>query len=96
MKKKAKGMAKGGIKSKGMAMGGLKTPTAQQTGVKKLPKEVRNNMGYMNKGGDMKAKGMAKGGMKKKAYAKGGRVAMYNQGGMISNTGTLNTGIKKG
>ena len=29
-------------------------------------------------------------------YAKGGRVAMYNQGGMISNTGTLNTGIKKG
>jgi hypothetical protein len=83
-------------KAKGMAMGGLKTPTAQQTGVKKLPKEVRNNMGYMNKGGDMKAKGMAKGGMKKKAYAKGGRVAMYNQGGMISNTGTLNTGIKKG
>jgi len=106
MKKKAKGMAKGGMKSKGMAIGGLKTPTAQQTGVKKLPKEVRNNMGYMNKGGDMKAKGMAKGGMKakgmakggmkKKAYAKGGRVAMYNQGGMISNTGTLNTGIKKG
>ena len=96
MKKKAKGMAKGGMKAKGMAMGGLKTPTAQQTGVKKLPKEVRNNMGYMNKGGDMKAKGMAKGGMKKKAYAKGGRVDMYNQGGIISNTGTLNTGIKKG
>ena len=96
MKKKAKVMANGGMKAKGMAMGGLKTPTAQQTGVKKLPKEVRNNMGYMNKGGDMKAKGMAKGGMKKKAYAKGGRVAMYNQGGMISNTGTLNTGIKKG
>ena len=74
MKKKAKGMAKGGMKAKGMAMGGLKTPTAQQTGVKKLPKEVRNNMGYMNKGGDMKAKGMAKGGMKAKGMAKGGRV----------------------
>ena len=71
-------------KAKGMAMGGLKTPTAQQTGVKKLPKEVRNNMGYRNKGGDMKAKGMAKGGMmKKKGYAKGGKVMTYNLGGMV-------------
>jgi len=66
MKKKAKGMAKGGMKAKGMARGG------------------------------MKSKGMAKGGMKKKAYAKGGKVAMYNQGGMVSHTGTLNTGIRKG
>ena len=32
--------------------------------------------------------------MKKKAYAKGGRVAMYNQGGMVKSTGTMNTGIK--
>ena len=49
----------------------------------------------MAKGG-MKKKGMAKGGamMKKKAYAKGGRVAMYNQGGMVKSTGTMNTGIK--
>ena len=27
--------------------------------------------------------------------AKGGKVAMYNEGGMIKNTGSLNTGIKK-
>ena len=52
----------------------------------------------------MKKKGFAKkkpvkkmmggGAMKKKAYAKGGRVAMYNQGGMVKSTGTMNTGIK--
>ena len=53
--------------------------------------------GHKNaKGGMMKKKGMAKGGamMKQKAYAKAGRVAMYNQGGMVKNTGTMNTGIK--
>ena len=44
-----------------------------------------SDMGYMNMGG-MPKKG---------AYAKGGKVAMYNQGGMIKNTGSLNTGIKK-
>ena len=32
-------------------------------------------------------------GMKKKAYAKGGKVAMYNQGGMVKSTGTIPTGI---
>jgi len=91
---KKKGMAKGGMKKKGMAAGGLKTPGANQTGLKKLPKAVRNNMGYMNKGG-MQKKGYAKGGMKKKAYAKGGKVAMYNVGGMVKSSGPLNTGIKK-
>tara|TARA_X000001388_G_scaffold74225_1_gene66902 strand:- start:1669 stop:2421 length:753 start_codon:yes stop_codon:yes gene_type:complete len=74
--KKTKGMAKGGMskKSKGMAKGGLKTPTANQKGLKKLPTSVRNNMGYMKKGGMMKSKGYAKGGMSKKSkgYAKGG------------------------
>lgn len=86
------------MKKKGYAMGGLKAPTANQKGLKKLPKKVRNNMGYMNEGGMAKKKGYAKGGamMKKKAYAKGGKVAMYNQGGMIKSTGTMNTGIKKG
>lgn len=39
---------------------------------------------------------MNKGGMpKKKAYAKGGKVAMYSEGGMVKNTGELNTGIKR-
>jgi len=86
------------MKKKGYAMGGLKAPKANQKGLKKLPKAVRNNMGYMNEGGMAKKKGYAKGGamMKKKAYAKGGKVAMYNQGGMIKSTGTMNTGIKKG
>ena len=78
-------------------MGGLKAPTANQKGIKKLPKEVRNNMGYMNKGGMPKKKGYAMGGamMKKKAYAKGGKVAMYNQGGMVKSTGTMNTGVRQ-
>ena len=41
----------------------LKKPTAKQKGLKKLPKPVRNKMGYMNKGGMTK---------KKKGYSKGG------------------------
>ena len=63
----------------------LKKPSPKQAGLKKLPTAVRNKMGYMNMGGMPK----------KDAYAKGGKVAMYNQGGMIKNTGSLNTGIKK-
>ena len=74
------------FKSKrGYKRGGLAQPNANQTGLKKLPTPVRNKMGYMNKGGMPK----------KKAYAKGGKVAMYNEGGMVRNTGSLNTGIKK-
>lgn len=94
---KKKGYAKGGMKKKGYAAGGLKTPGANQTGLKKLPKAVRNQMGYMNKGGMPKKKGYAMGGanMKKKAYSKGGKVAMYNVGGMVKSSGELNTGIKK-
>ena len=46
---------------KGYAAGGLKTPGANQTGLKKLPKAVRNQMGYMNKGGMPKKKGYAGG-----------------------------------
>ena len=94
---KKKGYAKGGMKKKGYAAGGLKAPGAGNTGLKKLPKEVRNNMGYMNKGGMPKKKGYAMGGanMKKKAYAKGGKVAMYNVGGMVKSSGPMNTGIAK-
>jgi len=52
------------MKKKGYAMGGaLKKPTAKQTGMKKLPKNVRNKMGYMKDGGKV---------MKKKGYAMGG------------------------
>ena len=98
MKKKGYAMGGANMKKKGYAMGGLKAPSANQTGLKKLPKAVRNNMGYMNKGGmPKKKKGYAMGGanMKKKAYAKGGKVAMYNVGGMVKSSGALNTGIKK-
>jgi len=35
----------------------LKKPSPKQTGLKKLPKTVRNKMGYMNKGGMVKKKG---------------------------------------
>ena len=55
----------GGMKKKVYAAGGLKAPGANQTGLKKLPKKVRNKMGYMNKGGMS---------MKKKGYSKGGAV----------------------
>ena len=37
-----------------MNKGGLKMPTADQTGLKKLPTAVRNKMGYMYGGGMMK------------------------------------------
>jgi len=96
---KKKGYSKGGanMKKKGYAAGGLKAPSASNTGLKKLPTEVRNKMGYMNKGGMPKKKGYAMGGanMKKKAYAKGGKVAMYNVGGMVKSSGEINTGIAR-
>jgi hypothetical protein len=38
-------------KKKGYAAGGLKATSANQVGLKKLPKDVRNKMGYMSKGG---------------------------------------------
>ena len=69
------GMMKSKMKAKGYRAGGgpLKKAPEGNTGLKKLPKEVRNKMGYMSKGGMMKSKGYAKGGaMKTKGYAKGG------------------------
>ena len=57
------GMNMGGMmKKKGYAQGGLKMPGADDKGLKKLPKTVRNKMGYMSKGG-MAKKGYAHGGM---------------------------------
>jgi len=45
--------------------GGLAKPSASQAGIKKLPEDVRNKMGYMKKGGAVKPKStdMRKGGM---------------------------------
>ena len=71
------GMMKSKMKAKGYRAGGgpLKKAPEDNTGLKKLPKEVRNKMGYMAKGGMMKSKGYAKGGaMKTKGYKTGGKV----------------------
>jgi hypothetical protein len=69
---------------------GMKVPKFAVDG--KGANDMKKKTG-MKKGG--MTKGMAKGGLKKKAYAKGGRVAMYNLGGMVSNSSELNTGITK-
>ena len=54
---------------KGMGpMGGQKPVPEDKPGLKKLPKDVRNKMGYMKKGGKV---GM---GMTKNNYKKGGKV----------------------
>ena len=53
-------------KKKDMNRGGvLKAPSADQTGLKKLPTPVRNKMGYMKRGGTMRSghMDMRKGGM---------------------------------
>ena len=82
---KKKGMARGGMKKKGYAMGGLKATNPSQVGLRKLPSNVRNKMGYMKKGG-MTKKGYAKGGsMKKKGYAMGGVAKKY---GIVDNRKT--------
>jgi len=79
---KKKGMARGGMKKKGYAMGGLKATNPSQVGLRKLPQNVRNKMGYMKKGG-MTKKGYARGGsMKKKGYAMGGMTKSY---GVVDN-----------
>jgi len=78
-------MARGGMKKKGYAMGGLKATNPSQVGLRKLPSNVRNKMGYMKKGG-MTKKGYAKGGsMKKKGYAMGGVAKKY---GIVDNRKT--------
>ena len=54
------------FKSKrGYKRGGLTQPTADQTGLKKLPTAVRNKMGYMKRGGTVKTghTDMRKGGL---------------------------------
>jgi len=71
------GMMKSKMKAKGYRAGGgpLKKAPEDNTGLKKLPKEVRNKMGFMSKGGMTKSKGYAKGGaMKTKGYKAGGKV----------------------
>jgi hypothetical protein len=74
-KMSTKGGAMGGKKKPpGMKAGGLKPAPEGNKGLKKLPKEVRNKMGFMKGGGKVKPKGAAAGG--------------YKQGGMKSKMAT--------
>ena len=68
----AMAMKKAGKKPK-MAKDGLKVPSDDQKGLKKLPKDVRNKMGYAKDGMKVKGFGLkkAKAGMKYKSAGKG-------------------------
>lgn len=55
-------------KSKMKAKAGLKTPKPNQVGLKKLPKAVRNKMGYAKKGKAVAKKAKSGGRMKKCKY----------------------------
>jgi len=72
------GMMGGKKKPPGMAAGGLKSAPEGNKGLKKLPKEVRNKMGFMQAGG-MK-RGYAEGGNKPKGYAAGGKKKVRGAG----------------
>ena len=70
------------MKKNGYAMGGVakKTVPPENKGLKKLPKDVRNKMGYM-KGGGMAKKGYSKGGaVKKKSKPRGVGAALRGYG----------------
>ena len=88
-KMSTKGGAMGGKKkmAPGMMAGGLKpAPEGNKgKGLRKLPKEVRNKMGFMQEGGMKKSKGYAAGGKKTKGAAAGGG---YKKGGMKSKMAT--------
>ena len=88
-------------KKDGMATGGManmrKVPEGNK-GLGKLPKSVRNKMGFMKTGGDVKKKGMATGGMAKGMPA-GGMKKKKNMadGGMAKKKkGYAMGGMKKG
>lgn len=69
MEKKLKGKKSIPMLPEGKAQGGLQMPTANQTGLKKLPTAVRNKMGYMYGGGMSKKPKMSS-----MDYRKGGMV----------------------
>ena len=64
-----------------------KKPSATQKGLKKLPKAVRNKMGYMNKGGDVAKKKVIKVGVGKPYIREGAEISI----GGIKYTGKLRT-----
>ena len=63
----------------------MKKVPAKNKGLKKLPKAVRNKMGFMKNGGSVKKKkGYKAGGKVKKGYKAGGKVKKgYKLGGAI-------------
>jgi len=63
----------------------LKNVPEDNKGLKKLPTDVRNRMGFLAKGG-MAAKGMAKGGA---VMAKGGSVKMAKGGAVMAKGGSV-------
>ena len=76
------------MKNKMKPKGGLKEPN--NPGLKKLPKNVRNRMGFMKAGGKVNTKGMKAGGMMKtKGYKAGGMMKTkgYKAGGMMKSKG---------
>ena len=74
MAKKIKGKKQIPMLPQGKNKGGLIEPTANQTGLKKLPTSVRNKMGYMYGGGMPKKPRMSN-----MDYRKGGLVIMIGQ-----------------
>jgi len=74
MQKKIKGKKQISMLPQGKNKGGLIEPTANQTGLKKLPTPVRNKMGYMYGGGMSKKPRMSN-----MDYRKGGLVIMIGQ-----------------
>ena len=58
----------------------LKDVPEGNKGLGKLPKSVRNKMGFMQAGGMKKSKGYAAGGKKSKGYAAGGKKKVRGAG----------------
>ena len=96
-KMSTKGGAMGGKKkmAPGMMAGGLKpAPEGNKgKGLKKLPKKVRNQMGYMQAGG-MK-RGYAEGGKKSKGYAAGGKKSKMATKKKVSKAKVRGAGIAR-
>ena len=98
-KMSTKGGAMGGKKkmAPGMMAGGLKpAPEGNKgKGLRKLPKEVRNKMGFMQEGGMKKSKGYAAGGKKSKGYAAGGKKSKMATKKKVSKAKVRGAGIAR-
>ena len=74
----------------------MKNPSDSQVGLKKLPKEVRNKMGYFANGGSVEIDGVMDESYvePRKASKKGGTEAGHSRGGGAALSGTKFTGVK--